>query len=72
MNGKKARFLRANALAHTVGKPGVAYHTTRPPAYANVEHRVGYPARWMKVAAGVPLRLTRDCTRGVYQWSKRA
>lgn len=71
MRGTKARALRKAAQLATVGLPGVAYHTTRPPAYANVEHRVGYPARWMKVAPGVPLRLARS-TREAYQRSKTA
>ena len=66
MNGKKSRALRKTALELTQGQPMVAYEGGDEP-YMALNKQTGLPFR----VPGVPLKLVPNCTRYLYQRTKR-
>jgi len=72
MNSKKAKALRAQARAYTVGKPSVEYNEYAPPVFNPIQNKLLVVTGWNKVMLGKPLKLNEACTRAVYKQLKKA
>jgi len=71
MRGKKAKRLRRQAEAMTVGHPKIEYDYGQPPQYEKKISFDGITTSIFKTALGIP-RTLKKCTRLAYKILKRA